>query len=113
MGTDIESGLINEMGIMSKNFAVDQKKHYSEMVGHNNRLDTLQAFLKEKGIASEVYYPLPPHLSVPCRKYGYKEGDFSHAEKAAKETLALPLYPEMSLAQQDEVIAAVREFVSK
>lgn len=75
--------------------------------------DALQAFLKEKGIASEVYYPLPPHLSVPCRKYGYKEGDFSHAEKAAKETLALPLYPEMSVAQQDEVIAAVKEFINQ
>jgi len=75
--------------------------------------DALQAFLKEKGIASEVYYPVPPHLSVPCKKFGYKEGDFPHAEKAAKETLALPLYPEMSLKQQDEVIAAVREFVSK
>ncbi|MCE7860327.1 MAG: erythromycin biosynthesis sensory transduction protein eryC1, partial [Chloroflexi bacterium CFX2] len=75
--------------------------------------DELQAFLKEKGIASEVYYPIPPHLSVPCRKYGYKEGDFLHAENAAKETLALPLYPELTLKQQDEVIAAVKEFVSK
>jgi dTDP-4-amino-4,6-dideoxygalactose transaminase len=75
--------------------------------------DALQAFLKEKGIASEVYYPLPPHLSVPCKKYGYKEGGFPHAEKAALETLALPLYPELTLAQQDEVIAAVKEFVKK
>lgn len=89
-------------------------KHvYHLYIIRTSNRDALQAFLKEKGIASEVYYPLPPHLSVPCRKYGYKEGDFSHAEKAAKETLALPLYPEMSLAQQDEVIAAVREFVSK
>ncbi|MBM3181482.1 MAG: DegT/DnrJ/EryC1/StrS family aminotransferase [Chloroflexi bacterium] len=75
--------------------------------------DALQAFLKEKGIASEVYYPLPPHLSVPCKKFGYKEGDFPHAGKAAKKTLALPLYPELTLEQQDEVIAAVEEFVSK
>lgn len=74
--------------------------------------DALQAFLKERGIASEVYYPLPPHLSIPCRQFGYKEGDFSHAEKAAKETLALPLYPELTIEQQDEVIAAVKEFVS-
>lgn len=73
--------------------------------------DELQAFLKQKGIASEVYYPLPPHLSVPCRKFGYKEGDFPHAELAARETLALPLYPELTLFQQDEVIAAVRAFV--
>ncbi|HNB42387.1 MAG TPA: DegT/DnrJ/EryC1/StrS family aminotransferase [Anaerolineales bacterium] len=89
-------------------------KHvYHLYIIRTSKRDALQAFLKEKGIASEVYYPLPPHLSVPCRKYGYKEGDFSHAEKAAKETLALPLYPEMSLAQQDEVIAAVKEFINQ
>jgi len=75
--------------------------------------DELQALLKQKGIASEVYYPIPPHLADPCRKFGYKEGDFPHAEKAALETLALPLYPELTLEQQDEVIAAVKEFVSK
>ncbi|GAB4547357.1 MAG: DegT/DnrJ/EryC1/StrS family aminotransferase [Anaerolineales bacterium] len=73
--------------------------------------DALQAFLKSKGIASEVYYPLPPHLSTPCRKFGYKEGNFPHAEEAALHTLALPLYPELSEAQQDEVIAALKEFV--
>lgn len=82
------------------------------IIRHEKR-NALQAFLKEKGIASEVYYPIPPHLADPCRKFGYKEGDFPHAEKAARETLALPLYPELTLAQQDEVIAAVKEFVSK
>ena len=74
------------------------------------RRDELQAYLKQKGISSEVYYPLPPHLSVPCRKLGYKEGDFPHAELASCETLALPLYPELTLSQQDDVIAAVRGF---
>jgi dTDP-4-amino-4,6-dideoxygalactose transaminase len=74
--------------------------------------DELQAFLREKGIASEVYYPLPPHLAVPCRKFGYKEGDFPHAELAARETLALPLYPELTGQQQEEVIAAIREFAA-
>lgn len=75
------------------------------------RRDELQAFLKQQGIASEVYYPLPPHLSVPCRKFEYKEGDFPHAELASRETLALPLYPELTLSQQDGVIAAVQAFV--
>lgn len=75
------------------------------------RRDELQAFLKQKGIASEVYYPLPPHLSIPCQKFGYKEGDFPHAESAAKTTLALPLYPELRLEQQREIIAAVNKFV--
>lgn len=73
----------------------------------------LQAFLKEKGIASEVYYPLPPHLSMPCRKFGYQEGDFPHAERASRETLALPLYPELTNEQQEQVIMAVHEFTGR
>lgn len=89
-------------------------KHvYHLYIIRSEKRDQLQVFLKQKGIASEVYYPIPPHLSVPCEKFGYKEGDFPHAEKAAKETLALPLYPELKLEQQDEVIAAVKEFVRK
>ncbi len=90
----------------------DWGKHvYHLYIIRSKRRDELQAFLKQKGIASEVYYPLPPHLSVPCRAFGYKEGDFPHAELAARETLALPLYPELTLSQQDEVTAAVRAFV--
>ena len=86
---------------------------YHLYIMRSSRRDELQAYLKQKGIASEVYYPLPPHLSIPCRKFGYKEGDFPHAEQAAHETLALPLYPELAVEQQDEVIEAVREFASR
>ncbi len=86
-------------------------KHvYHLYIVRSEKREALQAFLKQKGIASEVYYPLPPHLSTPCRKFGYKEGDFPHAEKASSETFALPLYPELTLSQQDEVIAAVKSF---
>ncbi len=86
-------------------------KHvYHLYIVRSEKREALQAFLKQKGIASEVYYPLPPHLSTPCRKFGYKEGDFPHAEKASRETFALPLYPELTLDQQDEVIAAVKAF---
>jgi dTDP-4-amino-4,6-dideoxygalactose transaminase len=83
---------------------------YHLYILRSSRRDELQAYLKHRGIASEVYYPLPPHLSIPCKAFGYKEGDYPHAEKAASETLALPLYPELTIEQQDEVIAAVREF---
>ncbi len=87
-------------------------KHvYHLYIVRSEKRDALQAFLKQKGIASEVYYPLPPHLATPCRKFGYKEGDFPHAEKASRETFALPLYPELTLSQQDDVIAAVGGFV--
>lgn len=84
---------------------------YHLYIIRSDRRDELQAFLKQKGIASEVYYPLPPHLSTPCRKLGYHEGNFSHAERASHETVALPLYPELTEGQQEEVIAAVSEFV--
>lgn len=88
-------------------------KHiYHLYIIRSNRRDELQVFLKQRGIASEVYYPLPPHLSTPCQKLGYKEGDFPHAERASHETLALPLYPELTTEQQDEVITAVRQFLS-
>jgi dTDP-4-amino-4,6-dideoxygalactose transaminase len=86
---------------------------YHLYIIRSERRDELQAFLKGKGIASEVYYPLPPHLSVPCRKFGYKEGDFPNAEQAALQTLALPLYPELTHTQQDEVIKAIRAFVER
>jgi dTDP-4-amino-4,6-dideoxygalactose transaminase len=83
---------------------------YHLYVIRSSRRDELQAFLRQKEIAAEVYYPLPPHLAVPCRKLGYGEGDFPHAELAARETLALPMYPELSEEKQQQVIRAVREF---
>lgn len=76
----------------------------------SRKRDELQAFLKQFGIASEVYYPVPPHLSAACHSLGYKEGHFPHAEQASRESLALPLYPELTRAQQDEVIARVVAF---
>jgi dTDP-4-amino-4,6-dideoxygalactose transaminase len=84
---------------------------YHLYIIRSEQRNELQAFLKQKGIASEVYYPLPPHLSIPCRKFGYNESDFPHAERASHETLALPIYPELTESQQDKVIAALYEFV--
>jgi dTDP-4-amino-4,6-dideoxygalactose transaminase len=83
---------------------------YHLYIIRSERRNDLQAFLKQKGIASEVYYPLPPHLSIPCQQYGYRAGDYPEAEAAARTTLALPLYPELTEAQQDTVIAAVAGF---
>ena len=85
---------------------------YHLYIIRTNRRDELQAFLKQRDIASEVYYPLPPHLSVPCRKLGYQTGDFPNAEKAARETLALPMYPELTDKQQDTILAEVQRFVA-
>lgn len=81
---------------------------YHQYVVRLAERDRLQARLKAGGIASEVYYPIPPHLTTPCRKLGYKEGDFPVAEAASRETLALPFYPELTLEQVDAVVAALR-----
>ncbi len=74
------------------------------------RRDAFQQHLKNKGIGTSIYYPLPLHLQ-PCFAYlGYKEGQLPESEKASKEVISLPIYPELTRAQLDEVVAAVREF---
>jgi dTDP-4-amino-4,6-dideoxygalactose transaminase len=82
---------------------------YTLRIG-NGRRDALQAFLKERGIGSSIYYPLPLHLQ-PCFAYlGYKAGQCPESERAAKEVLSLPIYPELTRAQLDEVVAGVHTF---
>jgi dTDP-4-amino-4,6-dideoxygalactose transaminase len=72
--------------------------------------DGLQGQLKQKGIGSAVYYPLALHLQ-PCFAYlGYSAGDLPESEKATAEVLSLPVYPELTQSQLDEVVGAVRGF---
>jgi dTDP-4-amino-4,6-dideoxygalactose transaminase len=77
------------------------------------RRDELQAYLNSRKIGNAVYYPLPLHLQ-PCFAYlGYKEGAFPESERAAKEVVSLPVYPELSRDQLDEVVSAVWDFYSR
>jgi dTDP-4-amino-4,6-dideoxygalactose transaminase len=69
--------------------------------------DQVEAYLNEKKIGNAIYYPVPLHLQQCFAGLGYKEGDLPQAEQAAKEVLAIPIYPELSDAQKDEVAAAV------
>jgi dTDP-4-amino-4,6-dideoxygalactose transaminase len=75
--------------------------------------DELQQYLKEQGIATMIYYPLPLHIQPVFKDLGYKEGDFPEAEKAAKEALSLPMYPELKQEEQDYVIEKIIEFYTK
>jgi dTDP-4-amino-4,6-dideoxygalactose transaminase len=76
----------------------------------DGKRDALQAFLKERGIGSSIYYPLPLHLQ-PCFAYlGYKEGQLPESERAATEVLSLPIFPELTRGQLDEVASGVRAF---
>jgi dTDP-4-amino-4,6-dideoxygalactose transaminase len=77
------------------------------------RRDALQAFLKERGIGTSIYYPLPLHLQ-PCFAYlGYKQGQLPESERAAAEVLSLPIFPELTRGQLDEVVAGVQAYFKK
>ena len=72
--------------------------------------DELQQYLKEQGIATMVYYPKPLHIQPVFTELGYQEGDLPETEKAAKEALSLPMYPELKQGDQDYVIEKIVEF---
>jgi dTDP-4-amino-4,6-dideoxygalactose transaminase len=74
--------------------------------------DELRAFLAERQIGSEIYYPVPLHMQEPFKALGYTEGDFPEAERAAREVLALPMFAEIREDEQETVVAAIAEFLS-
>jgi dTDP-4-amino-4,6-dideoxygalactose transaminase len=75
--------------------------------------DDLEKFLVARGIGTGVYYPLPLHLQPCFAGLGYREGEMPESERASREVLALPLYPELTDDQQAYVVQAIREFYQK
>lgn len=78
-----------------------------------DRRDDLQRHLSEKGISSGIHYPTPIHLQPVFAHLGYSEGDFPVAEKASKEILSLPMYPELEESQIKYVCDAIKEFYKR
>jgi dTDP-4-amino-4,6-dideoxygalactose transaminase len=73
--------------------------------------EALQARLGEAGIGTGIHYPIPLHQQKAYQHLGYRTGDFPVTERVAREIVSLPMFPQLSHSQQDEVITAVKEFV--
>ncbi len=80
---------------------------------HYDQRDELKKFLNDNKVGCEVYYPIPLHLQKCFKNLGYKKGDFPEAEKAAAETLALPVANEVTPEKQEFVVKKIREFISR
>jgi dTDP-4-amino-4,6-dideoxygalactose transaminase len=104
--------LFEEMGpLESVSLPEDAPGHiYNQFVVRSPHRDRLQAFLRARGVETEVYYPMPLHLQECFRGLGYRRGNFPQAEIAACESLALPVYPELTEEQQRYVVHQIRRF---
>jgi dTDP-4-amino-4,6-dideoxygalactose transaminase len=93
--------------------APEAKHIFHQYVIRAHRRDGLREFLQERKIGCEIYYPVPLHLQQCFAYLGYKPSDFPESERACLEVLALPIFPELTDAEQQQVVAAIAEFYSK
>jgi dTDP-4-amino-4,6-dideoxygalactose transaminase len=106
------SGLIGDRILAIPQVPLDHSHVFNNYVIRARSRDELKHHLADNNIQSEVYYPLPLHLQKCFEGLGYKQGDFPHAELAANQVLALPIYPELTADQQERVVANITRFFS-
>ncbi len=106
-----ESGMV-ESGAVKLPTRIHDRHIFNQYVIRTEKRDQLQEFLSDKNIGTAVYYPLPFHMQTCFKELGYKSGDFPESEKAARETLALPIFPELSESQITYVADSISSFYS-
>lgn len=86
---------------------------YNQFTVRVPKRDELRAFLKEKGVGTEVYYPLPMHMQNCYRDLGHRKGSFPLSERAAEEVMSIPIYAELTEAHQVHVVEMIAEFYKR
>ena len=107
-----EAGPYPTRGVVLPHQVLETRHVWHQYVIRTPRRDDLRAFLTERKIGSEIYYPVPLHMQEALKPLGYKEGDFPEAERASREVLALPIFPELREDEQQTVVSAIAEFLS-
>jgi dTDP-4-amino-4,6-dideoxygalactose transaminase len=107
-----EAGPCPDKGIVLPHEVPGSKHVWHQYVIRTKRRDALRDFLSERKIGSEIYYPVPLHQQQALKSLGYAEGSFPEAERAAREVLALPIFPELRKDEQETVVAAIADFLS-
>ena len=104
------SNLAALSGVVLPTEAPDVRHIYNQFVIRSGRRDELMAFLKARKIGTEIYYPVPMHMQECFAYLGHRTGNFPASERAADETLALPIYPELNDGMLATVVEAVADF---
>jgi dTDP-4-amino-4,6-dideoxygalactose transaminase len=107
-----EDGLYPSHGIVLPHEMPGTRHVWHQYVIRAARRDDLREFLAARKIGSEIYYPVPLHLQEALKGLGYTAGSFPEAERAAREVLALPIFPEIREDEQHTVVNAIAEFLS-
>jgi len=91
----------------------DRSHIFNQFVIRTADRDGLKRHLDQQGIGNEIYYPVPFHLQPCFANLGYRQGAFPHAERASLESLAIPVYGELTLSQQETVVSAIGQFIQQ